>query len=53
MKTFILMQYFMVTMVLTVSIGLFTLKPVVNLQAATTAQVADAINTGQYIFIND
>ena len=40
MKFFILAQYFTVTMVLTITIGLFVLKPIVNQKQVVTAQIS-------------
>lgn len=40
MKLFTLAQYFIVTMVLTITIGLFALKPIALQNTATTTQVA-------------
>ncbi|PKG38984.1 hypothetical protein CXF74_10620 [Psychromonas sp. Urea-02u-13] len=53
MKLFILAQYFTVTMVLTITIGLFALKPVVNHGLVTTAQVATATTNKQEMFVNE
>ncbi len=50
MKLFILAQYFTVTMVLTITIGLFTLKPVVEQGAVNTAQVANVTLNDQEMF---
>lgn len=53
MKTFILAQYFTVAMVLTITIGLFTLKPTVEQAAVTTALVTDVVNNDQEMFLNE
>ncbi len=47
MKNFMLMQYFMTAMVLTISVGLFTLKPIANQQVTTTAQISTVIVNDQ------
>lgn len=52
MKLFILAQYFTVTMVLTITIGLFALKPVMNQGAVTTAQVTHVVHNNQETFTN-
>ena len=53
MKLFIMAQYFTVTMVLTITIGLFALKPISNQGLVTTAQVENVINNDQDMYKND
>jgi len=53
MKLFILAQYFTVTMVLTITIGLLTLKPVVEQTGATATQVANVNLNEQEMFNNE
>lgn len=53
MKLFNLAQYFTVTMVLTITIGLFTLKPVVDQGAVNTVQVTNVTLNDQESYKND
>lgn len=53
MKLFILAQYFTVTMVLTITIGLFTLKPTVEQGATNSAQVASIAVNEQEAYIHE
>jgi hypothetical protein len=52
MKLLILTQYFTVTMVCTISIGLFVLKPTVNNGMVATKKIEASINTEQNTLIN-
>ncbi len=52
MKLFILAQYFTVTMVLTITAGLFALKPAINQDVATTAQAISVMQNKQEISLN-
>ena len=53
MKALTLAQYFTVTMVITVTLGLLTLKPVINQDSLTKELVNNVIKNNQERFFND
>jgi len=53
MKSFILTQYFTVTMVVTITIGLFTLKPIVEQHTVNIAQITNITLNDQEMSNNE